>query len=219
MNAPIFPSVLSTRFCIVRHGETDWNAARRIQGQTDIPLNATGHRQALAAARGLAKHQFAALYSSDLQRARDTAAAAAQLLQLAVIPAPGLRERHYGSFQGLTKAEAAQQRPDDFVRYHAREVDFSFGHGESLSAFAKRIEATLNELAVRHPGQTLLLVAHGGVLDVIYRKATQRPLHTPRDFPIPNAALNWLSISPAGWAIEHWGEQSHLESALELVTE
>jgi probable phosphoglycerate mutase len=207
----------TTRICIVRHGETDWNAERRIQGQTDIPLNATGYRQALAAARGLAKEKFAALYSSDLQRARDTAAAAAQLLQLPVIPESGLRERNYGEYQGLTQAEIAQ-RPD-YERYIKRDVNFDFGNGESLNVFAERIKTTINSLATRHVGESIVLFAHGGVLDIVYRIATHRPLETARDFPIPNAALNWIEVGSPDWQLLHWGMQSHLETTLELVTE
>src|SRR5690349_10093577 len=98
MNSPLFHLPVftpPTRICIVRHGETDWNAARRIQGQTDIPLNDTGRLQAKATAQGLRGQHFAAIYSSDLQRAHDTAEATAQVLQLPVQAETGLRERHY----------------------------------------------------------------------------------------------------------------------------
>jgi probable phosphoglycerate mutase len=218
MNSPAFlPTYPSTRICIVRHGETDWNAERRIQGQTDIPLNATGHKQAHAAARGLAKEGFTALYSSDLQRTRDTAAVTAQLLQLPVIPEPGLRERNYGEYQGLTQAEIATRA--DYERYINRDVNFSFGNGESLNVFSERIKTTINRLAARHVGENIVLFAHGGVLDVVYRIATHRPLETARDFPIPNAALNWIEVGSPDWQLLHWGLQSHLDTTLELVSE
>lgn len=218
MNAPLF-SHAATRFCIVRHGETTWNAERRIQGQTDIPLNATGHKQALAAARGLAQHRFDALYTSDLQRARDTAAAAAQLLQLPMVSLPAMRERHYGIFQGLTPSEAELSHPADFARYSARDPNFDYVNGESLATFSGRIVSTMNELAARHAGQTVLVVAHGGVLDVLYRQATGRALETPRDFAIPNAAFNWLCIAPEGWFVETWAAQEHLQSAEVVAVE
>lgn len=217
MNSPAFHLPLPTRICIVRHGETDWNAERRIQGQIDIPLNATGYKQAFAAARGLAKHEFAALYSSDLQRARDTAAAAAQLLELPLQMEPGLRERHYGDYQGLTQGDIKAR--DDFDRYISRDPHFSFGSGESLAGFAERIKTTINRLAQRHAGQTIVLFAHGGVLDVIYRISTYRPLETARDFPIPNAALNWIEVGSPGWQLLDWGVQSHLDNSLELTVE
>jgi probable phosphoglycerate mutase len=221
MNAPVFrpqsPASSRTRLCIVRHGETDWNAQRRIQGQTDIPLNDTGRQQALAAAQGLADLPFAAIYSSDLQRAHDTATAAAELLKLPVQSEPGLRERHYGEFQGLTQDDIKARA--DFDRYITRDTSFAFGNGESLAIFAERIKSTLNDLAQRHIGENVLVFAHGGVLDVIYRIATHRPLETPRDFPIPNAALNWVEIGNPEWQLIEWGVQDHLDSTKELVVE
>ncbi|MDE2599640.1 MAG: histidine phosphatase family protein [Rhodocyclaceae bacterium] len=217
MSSPVFRLPPATRVCIVRHGETDWNAERRIQGQIDIPLNATGREQARAAAQGLAEQSFAALYSSDLQRAYDTATAASELLGLPVQPEPGLRERHYGEFQGLTQDEIKARA--DYERYINRETNFAFGNGESLCAFAERIKRTLNRLAQRHVGTDILLFAHGGVLDVIYRIATHRPLETARDFPIPNAALNWIEIGNPDWQLLEWGVRDHLESARELILE
>lgn len=221
MNAPVFrpqsEEVSPTRLCIVRHGETDWNAQRRIQGQIDIPLNATGRQQAEATAKGLLGLPFAAIYSSDLQRAHDTAAAAAALLQLPVRPEPGLRERHYGEFQGLTQDEIKARA--DYERYINRDTGFAFGNGESLAGFAERIKRTVNDLAQRHAGESLLIFAHGGVLDVIYRIATHRPLETARDFPIPNAALNWVEVGNPDWQLIEWGVQDHLAGSRELVLE
>jgi probable phosphoglycerate mutase len=221
MNSPVFhlpaKTFPHTRVCIVRHGETDWNTARRIQGQIDIPLNPVGHQQAAAAAASLVGQAFSAIYSSDLQRARDTAAAAAEVLQLPVQSEVGLRERHYGEYQGLCQDEIRLRA--DYARYIGRDVNFNFGSGESLNIFAERIKATLNRLAQQHPGENILLFAHGGVLDIIYRIATHRPFETARDFPIPNAALNWVEIGNPDWQLIEWGVQSHLENARELVVE
>lgn len=212
-----------TRFCLVRHGETNWNVVKRIQGHLDVPLNAAGCAQAQATAAGLADHRFAAIYSSDLTRAVQTAQAAAQKLGQAVQLEPGLRERHYGRLQGLTGAEIAERYPEDHARYLARDEHCAFGEGESLSALAQRIAVTLERLAVRHLGQSVLCVAHGGVLDVIYRRATGRPLSAPRDFVVPNCALNWLTIElgrgssaiVADWRIEAWADRRHLVATLD----
>ena len=97
----------SCRICLIRHGETAWNAERRLQGHLDLPLNETGLAQAEAAARHLADEPFAALYSSDLLRTRQTATPLARGLGREMIREPRLRERHYGHFQGLTYEEAA----------------------------------------------------------------------------------------------------------------
>jgi 2,3-bisphosphoglycerate-dependent phosphoglycerate mutase len=204
-----------TRICMVRHGETDWNVEKRIQGHIDVALNAMGQSQAEATAAGLAGRTFHAAYASDLGRAWQTAQTIAARLGLDVWPAPGLRERHYGILQGLTTAEVAERDPDTYARYLARDPDHSFKTGESLAMFAGRIVAAVEALAVAHPGQALLLVSHGGVLDICYRQATGRDLSAPRNFAIPNAALNWFDVGPTGWRLIDWADRSHLERALD----
>lgn len=209
----------ATRICIIRHGETDWNVDRRIQGHVDIPLNAIGQAQAAAAAGGLAGQVFAAAYSSDLERAWRTAETATRALDLLVRAERGLRERHYGILQGLTSAEILARSPRVHARYAARDVDYDFETGEGLASFADRVVATIEHLARRHPGQSVLLVSHGGVLDICYRRATGRDLSAPRDFSIPNAALNWFEIGPSGWRLLAWADRRHLERALEESVE
>lgn len=208
-----------TRICFIRHGETDWNAEKRIQGHVDVPLNETGRAQALATAFGVAHHKFAAIYSSDLKRAWATAQAAGERLGLDVKVACGLRERHYGVFQGLTAAEGAHRHPADHACYAVRDPDHVFGNGESLRSFAARVVSAVDDLVRRHAGQTLLAVSHGGVLDIIYRKATGRDLSAPRDFKIPNCALNWFEFDNHGWHLRHWADRHHLERVLEQVAE
>lgn len=209
----------TTRICLVRHGETDWNAEKRIQGQTDIPLNATGRAQALAAAFGLSHHAFTAIYSSDLARAWQTAQAASERLGIEIHGEAGLRERHYGIFQGLTPAEGAQRHPDAHARYAVRDPDYDFETGETLRGFAVRVVEAVERLTRHHAGQSILAVTHGGVLDVVYRQATDRPLERDRDFTIPNAALNWFDIDPHGWHLVKWADRHHLERVLEQSPE
>lgn len=206
---------IRTRLCLVRHGETDWNAERRVQGQIDIPLNAKGWSQAAALARGLAAESFAALYSSDLQRAVQTAEATAGLHRLPIRSDPALRERHYGVLQSLTAAEAQVSHPQASLRHAERDPDYAFEDGESLVVFQQRIRACLEELFHRHAGETILVVTHGGVLDIAYRHATGRGLSSRRDFALPNAALNWLEGDSAGWRVLLWGDLSHLAQALD----
>src|SRR5258706_8667142 len=107
----------STRLCLVRHGETAWNAEGRVQGQLDIPLDATGLAQARAVASVLKNESFAAIYSSDLTRARQTAQPAADVLKKNVALTEYLRERHYGAFQGMTYTEASERIPDGYARF------------------------------------------------------------------------------------------------------
>lgn len=203
------------RLCLVRHGETDWNAERRLQGQLDIGLNAAGLAQARAVRAGLADRRFAAVYSSTLARAWVTAEIAIAGSGLAVSPAPTLRERHYGVYQGLTSAEAALHHPQVHRRHERRDIDFDYVSGESLSGFAARVMEGLVEIAERHTGETVLGFTHGGVLDIVYRAAIGRGLDGPRDFPIPNAGINWLEYEEGIWRLLHWADQRHLIATLD----
>lgn len=200
---------------MVRHGETDWNVEKRIQGHIDISLNATGLEQAEATAAGLVGHRFDVAYSSDLDRAWQTAQTIGIRQGLEVRRAPGLRERHYGVLQGLTTAEIAVRYPKSYAHYLARTPEHDFRSGESLVDFAARIVAAVERLAADHPGRTMLLVSHGGVLDICYRRATGRDLASARDFSIPNAALNWFEVGADGWRLLTWADRRHLERTLD----
>lgn len=210
---------MSTRICFVRHGETDWNIEKRIQGHIDIPLNKKGRAQALAMGYNAVHHRFSALYSSDLTRAMETARAIGELEGLEVRPLPQLRERNYGIFQGITSAEGSVRYPAAYAHYIARSPDYDFETGETMLALVARIEAGIDWMVRHHQGQTICAVSHGGVLDIIYRKATGRPLHTPRDFTIPNCALNWFHFDEHGWHLEKWADRHHLENVLVEVAE
>jgi probable phosphoglycerate mutase len=214
---------MPTRICFIRHGETDWNAEKRIQGQTDIPLNDTGRSQALAMAFNAAHHSFAAIYSSNLRRAFETAEALAAREEIAVKVLPQLCERHYGIFQGLTKDEL-HRHPEAYARYLARDADYDFETGESMHALVARVEAAVDQLISHHSGQTIAAVTHAGVLDILYREATGHPLHTPRDFNIPNCALNWFLFDNhgpggMGWHLEAWDDHHHLAKVLKETVE
>jgi probable phosphoglycerate mutase len=206
------PTREATRICLVRHGETEWNAERRIQGQIDIGLNATGRRQAAAAGRWLANAGIAALYSSDLARARTTAETIGQALGLAPVLAPELRERRYGTFEGLTYAEAEARFPQGYAAFAGRNADYDFENGESLRTMHARVTDKLINLATRHAGQAIVVVVHGGVLDIVNRFVRGNPLEMPRDFLIPNAGLNWIVAVDGRWRIESWGDTRHLEA-------
>lgn len=207
---------IATRFCFVRHGETDWNTQRRLQGHIDTPLNPVGLAQAEATAKGLQAHRFDALYCSDLIRTLQTARYAARGLNLPIHLRHELRERHYGAFQGLTYSEAEQHFPADYARFKAREPGYAIlDDGESLLQHRRRVLACLEQIAASHVGQTVLVVTHGGVLDLVYRLATGLDLAAPRDFGIPNAALNWIEHRAGAWPLLQWADQSHLEAALD----
>lgn len=205
---------MTTKVCIIRHGETDWNLAQRIQGQTDIPLNETGRAQALAMAFNSAHYQFTAVYSSDLVRAIETANALAQREELEVKQLPELRERHYGIFQGVLKNEAPKQFPKENTLYLARDLHYNFETGESLTEFARRVLTVFDWLVRHHTNQQIAVICHAGLLDVMYRNATGRPLDTERDFSIPNSALNWFHHDGHQWYLDHWDDHHHVKHVI-----
>ena len=205
----------TTRLCIVRHGETAWNAEHRVQGQLDVPLNSIGQAQAQAASKVLSLEKFDAIYSSDLTRARQTADPAAHLLSLKINIDKELRERHYGIFERLTYAEVKVRFPEDYARFAARDPEYAFRTGESLKDFYARSIAVLSRIAAGHEGQSVLVFTHGGVLDMLYRDITGLSMSAERDFGIPNAGLNRIEVTPEGRKIRIWADVAHLESALD----
>ncbi|MDH4390518.1 MAG: histidine phosphatase family protein [Aquabacterium sp.] len=201
----------ATRLVVIRHGETAWNAAGRLQGHQDIPLNALGLRQAAALAGALADEGLAVVVASDLQRAWQTGAALASGLGLPLLPEPGLRERCFGLLEGHTHAEIEARWPDDARRWRHREPGFAPAGGESLVDFQARCLATVDRLAATHAGQTVALVCHGGVLDGLYRAATHVALDRPRSWPLGNASINRLLHTPQGLALVGWNDSAHLD--------
>ena len=203
-----------TRIMAIRHGETAWNVDTRLQGHLDIPLNDVGLRQAEHLARSLVQRDaIDAIYASDLSRAHTTANAIAQAMGKTVNTHAGLRERHFGAFQGRTFAEIEVELPEHAWHWRKRTPDWTPPDGgESLLVLRDRIVATVNELAVRHPGQQIVLVAHGGVLDILYRAATRIDLQAPRTWSLTNTAVNSLLWTPAGLSLVGWGDTSHLDA-------
>lgn len=208
------PRVLTTHFCLARHGETDWNSERRLQGQTDIALNAQGEEQAaqLAMALRLSGLKFNVIYTSSLLRALNTAQPVAAALGLEVIALPELKERHFGVLQGVRLDEAAQINPRIWQVYIDRLPDHELDGGESLRQFTQRIRETFRLLHDQHAGQTVLVIAHGGVLDTIYRIASGQSMHTRRMVLVPNASLNWINFDGENWSVARWADTSHLSA-------
>ncbi|MFJ6199690.1 histidine phosphatase family protein [Micromonospora sp. NPDC092111] len=150
-----------TRLVVWRHGNTDWNAASRVQGQTDVSLNDLGREQARAAAPLLAALRPDAVVASDLSRAADTAAALAQLTGLPVRTDPRLRERHFGQWQGLALTEAAERFPAEYARWRAGDPDPGAGI-EPLDDLGKRVGEALLAAAELADGGTVVIATHGG---------------------------------------------------------
>jgi probable phosphoglycerate mutase len=199
-----------TKLIVVRHGETAWNRERRMQGTTDTPLSDVGRAQARALGRRLAGRDFAALYASDLCRARDTAAIIAEHTGRELITDPRLRERSFGVFEGLTAREIEERFPDEHARFASRDPDYEVPGGECARVFSGRCIGCLSEIAGRHRGDEIVVVTHGLVLDALYRAARGLAHGEQRPVPLINASLNLFGYDGAAWRLEVWGDVSHL---------
>jgi probable phosphoglycerate mutase len=200
-----------TELLFIRHGETDWNRQQRFQGQIDVPLNEAGRQQAARLATRLGGDPHEGFFSSDLQRARQTAAPLAVAWGRPTVDLPGLREQHFGVLEGLDVPTIKARHPDLWARWLEHEGDFALPGGESLQQFHRRVLDTVRTLAEAHAGARLAVMTHGGVLDMLWRTARGQPIAGLRSCEIPNTGLNRLRWRRGTLEIEVWGDASHLE--------
>jgi probable phosphoglycerate mutase len=158
---------MTTTILLARHGETDWNLQRRVQGHSDTPLNDTGHAQARALADELADEPLDAVYSSDLARAHETARTVAERKGLPVTALPELREKHFGTWEGLTDQQVWERYPES--------LQGQWGDGETSEEVSRRVLAALRTIAADHPGGRVLVVAHGGPLRLVLKHCQVEP--------------------------------------------
>ncbi len=203
-----------TEIVLVRHGQTDANVALRIQGHKDTPLNATGLTQADKVGDALAQASeirgFDGVYCSDLTRTRQTLAPFISQMGLPVSYISKLRERDFGWFEDKTYDEVAQTHPDRAKRFGSRDPEYDLHGGESLIAFFERVVAVMTDIAARHPGEHILAVTHGGVLDCVQRWARALPMDAERDFEIPNTSVNRILVNSDQCEIRTWANTDHL---------
>jgi len=198
------------RLLIVRHGETDWNASGRYQGQLDTALNPAGRQQARAVARRLAAEEIHAIYSSDLRRAFDTAAAIAEPHPVDAIPEPRLREVHWGVWQGMTRAQIETQDAERLATWAKDRVNLQAPNGESLAQVADRVQGVLDEIRARHPDETVVLVAHGGVVRLVACLLLDHPLSHYWQFEVDNTAIGEIEVQGRGVVLTRWNDTHHL---------
>ena len=199
-----------TELLFIRHGETDWNRQQRFQGQIDVPLNATGHAQAARLAARLASERYDGFYTSDLQRARETAAPLARAWGQSPLALAGLREQNFGIWEGLDVPTIKSKHGDLWPAWLQHEADFALPGGESLRQFHDRVLAAVRDLATGAAGRRLAIVTHGGVLDMLWRSAKGLPLDGLRTCEIPNTGLNRLRWADGALHVELWGDDAHL---------
>ncbi|MDJ0782300.1 MAG: histidine phosphatase family protein [Desulfosarcinaceae bacterium] len=208
-------TVPTTTLMFIRHGETEWNRALRFQGHGDSPLTKTGRAQARALADRLADAPIDLLISSDLGRTCETASFIAATTGLAPTTDARLRERHYGPFEGLTIPEIEARHPEAYARFRTDDPDYVLPGGESHRQHYRRNIDFFQTHLQAHAGTTAALVAHGGVLDSLFRFLAQLPLDQPRCFLVPNTSLtivkHGIFYGTSRWVMETWGDVSHLK--------
>lgn len=199
-----------TEILLVRHGETLWNQQGRMQGQHDSPLTELGVRQARLLGRRLKDVPFTALYSSDLGRAYRTAQSIADETGHDIVADTRLRERHFGVFEGLTHGEIEVRYPEHYERFASRDPAFAMPGGESARDFHARCLACVQEIALRHAETSVVVVAHGLVLDALYRAALGMKLGEARGFPLLNCSVNTFRYEDGCWKVVAVCDVAHL---------
>ena len=201
---------MTTTILLIRHGETDWNAAGRWMGHNDVPLNERGHRQADALARRLANWSIDAIYSSDLRRAAETAAYLARTLRLEPIHDRSLRERNGGMFQGLTNEQILKTHPSALTEMRF-EGAAPPGGESNLDLFQRAVPA-FESIVSRHPGKRIALFTHGGVLRLLIGHVLGLPADQRPNISVSgNTGLSIVEFDGDSAKLTLLNDTSHLE--------
>ncbi|XP_059638235.1 phosphoglycerate mutase-like protein 4 [Cornus florida] len=203
---------------VVRHGETAWNVDGRIQGHLDVELNEVGRQQAVKVADRLSKETtISAVYSSDLKRAHETACIIASKCGVPeVVQDPDLRERHLGDLQGFVLKEAAEIKPNAFEACISFRTDQEIpGGGESLDQLYQRGTSSLQRIGMKHIGERVVVVTHGGVLRALHKRAAPTEKLQGK---VLNASVNIFHLSGEEWIVKIWGDINHLINTAYLET-
>ncbi|MBT5057097.1 MAG: histidine phosphatase family protein [Gemmatimonadetes bacterium] len=208
---PTLPAMTTTLY-LIRHGETEFNTRGIYQGQADSPLTPDGEAQARALAPRIAGFDTARnLYASDLTRAYRTAEFVATPNHHQIVTDVGLRERHYGIFQGKVKKEISTQFPDVWEKYRSGDPDYAIPDGESQRQFLDRTCEVMTRIADAHEGEGVVAVSHGGTLGVFAKHVLGLEISAPRPFDIGNTSLTIVERTAGVWKIRTLGELAHLQ--------
>lgn len=190
------------RLILVRHGETDFNREGRWQGAgSDPPLNATGIEQAAALVPPLASVELAAIYTSPLIRAMQTAEPVARAHGLPPGPLDAMREMHHGEWEGRTKDEILAGWCAEYEAFEADPAGVRRPGGESYGDLEARMWPALERLASRHAGEQALIVTHAGPIRLVVSQLTGRPLTERTTFGVDNGKLFFIDRVPDGWRL------------------
>lgn len=200
-----------TTLHVIRHGQTTWNAAGRIQGQSDSPLSELGRQQAEKVAEALAARPLAAIYSSDLTRARDTAAPLAARLGLEPVLEPRLRERSYGILETLTWPEVRAAHPELYAGLAAGDGALRLPEGESREDLFDRIGPAFEAIANAHPGEEIAVVTHGGVKAAFFARVVGLAASAKPPLRTLNGAISTFERWGEELKLVTWGSVAHIE--------
>ena len=205
---------MSTRILLIRHGQTKWNDGSIFQGHLDSDLTEKGIAQAEAMGRRLARMKIAAIYSSDLGRARHTARLIANATGHSVSEDPRLRERSLGIFEGLTREQVQAKYPQEYRLYTNGSADYTVPKGESAQQRFETGFAAFTEIAARFSGHNVVVVSHGGLIQGMFRHVTGVGFQAARRFSLYNCAYNTFIADAGEWLLETWGDISHLHERI-----
>lgn len=206
-----------TDILIIRHGQTDWNKKKRLQGHSDVPLNENGLLQAVTLAQTLKDEPLDAIFSSDLQRAWQTANEIAKCRRLSVHTDCIFRERCYGICEGMMSDEIREAFPESYEAWYAADPDHFFPDGErkteSPRQFHYRAMNAILNVAATYAGKKVAIVTHFGVIETAYRLAQDIPLGIRCRMPVLNTSINRFRFIAGKLELLKWGEATHLEEA------
>jgi 2,3-bisphosphoglycerate-dependent phosphoglycerate mutase len=199
---------------LVRHGQSTWNREHRIQGQLDPPLSAEGRAQAELLSRRLAGRRFAGFYASDLKRAWETAQVIGAAIGAEPEPDRGVREIYLGAWEGLRTDELAQRFPDAWARWTEKPDWDLVPGGEGAAPFEARVASALDAILERHAHGDILVVTHGGVIQVALHRVIGSPSHGLFPFKIQNASISVIEKRDGRAIIDGSNDIAHLEASL-----
>ena len=198
------------RLILVRHGQTEWNASGRYQGQSNVALSDTGRKQARLLAERFPLKQLDAIYTSDLDRARETAESVGEKLGVPVYPEKVFRELSFGDWEGLTYQQITARWPEESNKLFTAPDELEIPHGETFQALQNRALDKINELCKKHVDQTIGIFAHGAINKTILAGLMHIPLHYLWSLRQDNTAVNILRLDDGYVTVELINSTSHL---------
>jgi 2,3-bisphosphoglycerate-dependent phosphoglycerate mutase len=199
-----------TTFYFVRHGETEFNVARRVQGHSDSPLTVLGQRQAELVGQRLAYEKCQTIVTSDLGRAISTAAAISKACNLQPVVTPAFREISFGKFECQPWDDCVQFDPALAGRWRSYDVDAKFPGGESRAETFERVQSAI--MALVGKPDPIAIITHGGVIQILFRWVLGLPLKTQLSWLPSNASVSKATYEQGEWKSRSWGDTGHLSA-------